>query len=149
MSARLTSPAELLATCQYKGLQPSLRARLFTKSTVAESNEEELISHKEIEKANHDRSAHDLPILPVGCIMTYFDHVSKTWQVGKIAQQTHDRAYLIETEVGRLISCNRRDIHRSHLTFVPNLPDPYPKHQSVHDEKLNPGLVPVGGKPSV
>ena len=149
LSARLTSPAELLATHQYKGLQPSLRARLFTKSTVAESNEEELISHKEIEKANHDRSAHDLPILPVGCIMTYFDHVSKTWQVGKIAQQTHDRAYLIETEVGRLISCNRRDIHRSHLTFVPNLPDPYPKHQSVHDEKFKPGLVLVGGKPSV
>ena len=83
LSARLTSPAELLATCQYKGLQPSLHARLFTQSTVAESNEEELISHKEMGKANHDRSAHDLP---VGCIVTYFDHVSKTWQVGKIAQ---------------------------------------------------------------
>ena len=147
MSARLTSPAELLATCQYKGLQPSLHTRLFTKSTAAESNEEELISHKEIEKANHDRSAHDLPILPVGCTVTYFNHVSKTWQVCKVAQQTHDRAYLIETELGRLISRNRCDIHRSHLTFVPNLPDPHPnlKHQSVHDEKLNPGLVPVGG----
>ena len=81
--------------------------------------------------------------------MTCFDHVSKTWQVGKIAQRTHDRAYLIETEVGRLISCNRHDICRSHLTFVPNLPDPYLKHQSVHDEKSNPGLVPVGGKPSI
>ena len=64
-------------------------------------------------------------------------------------QRTHDRAYLIETEVGRLISHNRCDIHRSHLTFAPNLPDLYPKHQSVHDEKLNPGLVPVGGKLSV
>ena len=90
LSARLTSPAELLVTCQYKGLQPSLRARLFTQSTVAESNEEELISHKEIEKANQDRSAHDLPILPVGCIVTYFNHVSKTWQIGKIAQHAHD-----------------------------------------------------------
>ena len=78
LSARLTSPAELLGTCQYKGLQPSLHARLFSKSTVAESNEEELISHKGIEKANHDKSAHDLPILQVGCIVTYFDHVSKT-----------------------------------------------------------------------
>ena len=86
LSARLTSPAELLATRQYKGLQPSLHARLFTQSTVAGSNKEELISCKEIEKANHDRSAHDLPILPVGCTVTYFDHVSKTWQVGKIAQ---------------------------------------------------------------
>ena len=81
--------------------------------------------------------------------MTYFDHVSKTWQVGKIAQQTHDRAYLIETEVGKLISCNRCDIRRSHLTFVPNLPNPYVKHHSVQDEKSNPGLVPVGGKPSI
>ena len=76
-SARLTSPAELLATCQYKGLQPTLHARLLSQSTVAESNKDELISRKEIEKANHDRSAHDLPILPVGCIVTYFDHVSK------------------------------------------------------------------------
>ena len=49
----------------------------------------------------------------------------------------------------RLISRNRRDIRRSHLTFVPNLPDPYLKHQSVHDEKSNPGLVPIGGKLSV
>ena len=130
-------------------MQPTLRARLLPQSTVAESNKDELISHKEIEKANHDRSAHDQPILPIGCIVTYFDHVSRTWQVGKIAQRTHDQAYLIETEVGRLISCNRRDIHRSHLTFVPNLPDSYPKHQSIHDGKLNPGLVPVGGKPSV
>ena len=51
--------------------------------------------------------------------------------------------------MGRLITCNRHDICRSHLTFVPNLTNPYPKHQSVHDEKLNPGLVPVGDKPSV
>ena len=86
LSARLTSPAELLATCQYKGLQPTLHARLLPQSTVAESNKDELISHKEIEKANHDRSAHDLPILPIGCIVTYFDHVSRTWQVGKICQ---------------------------------------------------------------
>ena len=149
LNARLTSPAELSAMYQYKGLQPSLRARLFTQSTVAESNKEELISHKEIEKANHDRSAHDLPILPVGCIVTYFDHVSKTWQIGKIAQRTHDRAYLIETEVGKLFSHNTCDIRRSHLTFVPNLPDPYVKHHSIQDEKSNPGLVPVGGKLSV
>ena len=91
----------------------------------------------------------DLPILPVGCIVTYFDPVSKTWLVGKIAQRTHDLAYLIETEAGRLISHNRCDIRRSHLTFVPNLPKPYLKHQSVQAEKPNPGLVPVGGKPSI
>ena len=90
LSPRLTLPAELLATCWYKGLQPTLFARLLPQSTVAESNKDELISHKEIEKANHDRLAHDLSILPVGCTVTYFDHMSKTWLVGKIAQCTHD-----------------------------------------------------------
>ena len=84
LSEKLSSPAELLATCRYKGLQPTLCARLLP--TVAESNKDELISHKEIEKANHDRSAHDLPIMPVGCTVTYFEHMSKTWLVGKIAQ---------------------------------------------------------------
>ena len=149
LSARLASPAELLATHQYKGLEPTLHARLLPQSTVAESNKDELISHKEIEKANHDRSAHDLPILPVGCIVTYFDHVSKTWLVGRIAQCTHDRAYLIETEAGRLISCNRHATHRSHLTFVPRQPKLYHNHQSVRAEKPNPELVPVGGKPCI
>ena len=149
LSARLASPAELLATCQCKGLQPTLHARLLPQSTVAESNKDELISHKEIEKANHDRSTHDLPILPVGCIVTYFDHVSKTWLVGRIAQRTHDRAYLIETEAGRLISHNRCDIRRLHLTFVPRQPELYQNHQSVQAEKPNPELVPVGGKPCI
>ena len=122
LSDKLSSPAELLATHQYKGLQPNLHARLLCQSTVAESNKDELISCKEIEKANHYRSAHDLPIMPVRCTVTYFDHMSKAWLVGKIAQCTHDHAYLIETEAGRLVSHNRCDICRSHLTFVPTLP---------------------------
>ena len=137
-SEKLSSPAELLATHRYKGLQPTLGARLLPQSTVAESNKDELIPRKEIEKANHDRSTHDLPIMPVGCTVTYFDHMSKTWLVGKIAQHTHDHAYLIETEAGRLVSCNRHDIHRSHLTFVPNLPKPCLKSQSVKAEMPNP-----------
>ena len=78
LSASLSSLAELLATHQYKGLQLTLRARLLPQS-VAESHTDELISQKEIEKTNHDRSAHDLPILPVGCTVTYFDHMSKVW----------------------------------------------------------------------
>ena len=103
LSEKLSLPAELLATCQYKGLQPTLHARLLPQSTVAESNKDELISCKEIKKANHERSDHDLPILPVGWTVTYFDHVSKAWLLGKIAQCTHDRAYLVETEAGRLV----------------------------------------------
>ena len=85
LSAKLGSPAELLATHWYKGLQPTLCSKLLPQSTVAESNNKELISHKEIEKANHDRSAYDLPILPAGCSVTYFDHVSKVWLAGRIA----------------------------------------------------------------
>ena len=98
------------------------------------------------EKANHDRSAHDLPILPVGCTVTYFDHVSKEWLVCRITQCNHDCAYLIETETGRLVSCNRCDIHRLHLTFVPYLPEPHLKPQSVKAEMSNPRLAPVGVK---
>ena len=149
LSEKLSSPAELLATCQYKGLQPTLHARLLPQSTVAESNKDELISHKEIEKANHDRSVHYLPIMPVGCTVTYFDNMSKAWIVGKIAQHTHDHAYLTETEAGTLVSHNRCDMHRSHLTFVPNLPKPSLKSQSVKAEMQNPRSSPVGGKPSI
>ena len=116
-SDKLSSPTELLATHWYVGLQPTLHARLLPQSAVAEGNIEELLSCKEKETIYHDRSAHDLPILPVGCTVSYFDHVSKAWLVGKIAQCTHDHAYLIETEVGRLVSHNRYDIHRSHLTL--------------------------------
>ena len=68
------------------------------------------------------------------------------WLVGRITQYRHDRAYLIETETGRLVSPNRCDIHRSHLTFVPNLPEPHLKPQSVKAEKSNPGSAPVGVK---
>ena len=49
LSARFGSPAELLATCWYKGLQPTLHARLLPQSTVTESNKDELISGKERE----------------------------------------------------------------------------------------------------
>ena len=146
LSARLASPAEILATHRYKELQPTLHARLLPQFTVAESNKDELISCREIEKATHYRSAHDLPILPVGCTVTYFDHVSRAWLLGRIAQRTHDCAYLIESEAGRLVSHNRRDIHRSHLTFVPNLPKPHLKPQSVKAEKSNPGSATVGVK---
>ena len=72
--------------------------------------------------------------------------MSKAWLVGKIAQHTHDCACLIEAKAGRLVSHNRHDIHRSHLTFVPNLPEPHLKPQSIKAEKSNPGLSPVGGK---
>ena len=110
---------------------------------MSDYNTEQLIAWRDSEKANHDKSAHDLPILPVGCTVTYFDHVSRAWLLGRIAQCTHDRAHLIESKTGRLVSHNRHDICRSHLTFVPNPPEPYLKSQSVNVEMSNPGLTTV------
>ena len=146
MSEKLSS-AELLSAHQYKGLQPTLRARLLPHSAMSDHNTEQLIAQKDSEKANHDRSAHDLPILPVGCTVTYFDHVSRALLLGRIAQRTHDCAYPIESKTGRLVSRNRRDIRRSHLTFVPNPPGPHLKPQSVNAEMSNPGLTTVCVKP--
>ena len=147
LSEKLSSPAELLSTHWYKGLQPTLHARLLPYSTMSDYNTEQLIAQKDSEKANHDRSAHDLSILPVGCPVTYFDHVSRAWILGRIAQHTHDHAYLIKSKTGRLVSHNRHDIHRSHLTFVPNPPEPHLKPQSVNAEMSNPGSTTVCVKP--
>ena len=80
--------------------------------------------------------------------MTYFDHVSKVWVVGRIVECTHDHAYLIETEAGRLVSHNRCDICQSDLTFVP-IPKPNLKPQLCKAQKSNTGLAPVSVKPSV
>ena len=85
LSERLSSPAEIPSTHQYKGLQPTLHAKLLHFSILSDYNTEQLIAQKDNEKANHDMSAHDLPILPVGCTVTYFDHVSKVWLVGRIS----------------------------------------------------------------
>ena len=94
---RLSSPAEILSPHQYKGLQPILHAKLLPHSTMSDYNTEQLIAQKDSNKANHDRSAHDLPILPVGCTVTYCQrHVPKAWLVGRISQCNHDCAYLIE-----------------------------------------------------
>ena len=80
--------------------------------------------------------------------MTYFDHVSKVWVVGRIVEHTHDHAYLIETEAGRLVSHNRCDIDQSDLTFVP-ISKPNLKPQSCKAQKSDSGLVSVSNKPSV
>ena len=130
---------------QYIWLQPTLRARLLPHSTVGESNKEQLIASKDSEKVNHDRSAHDLPI---GCTVTYFDHVSNVWVVGRVAEHTHKNAYLIQTEAGRLVSHNTCDICQSQLSFVP-LPEPNLKPQSVQAQKSNSRLAPGLAKPCV
>ena len=55
LSEKLSFPAELLSTRRYKGLQPTLRARLLPHSTMSDYNTEQLIARKDSEKGNHDR----------------------------------------------------------------------------------------------
>ena len=97
LSEKLASPAELLAGRQFKGLQPTLHAKLTHDNSFSEQAKEQLVSKKEIKKSQHDKSAHDLQILAIGSTVMYYDHKSKFWLVGRVTECQHDRAYLIET----------------------------------------------------
>ena len=98
-----------------------------------------------MEKSQHDKSAHDLQILAIGSTVMYYDHRSKSWLVGRITEHQHDQAYLIETESGTIVSCNRRDIRPSSLTFTP-LPKPSVKPMPNNSNVSNPGSLPLSGK---
>ena len=145
LSEKLASPAELLTGRQFKGLQPTLHAKLTPTSSFSEQAKEQLVSKKETEKSQHDKSAHDLQILAIGSTVMYYDHKSKSWLVGRVTECQHDRAYLIETESGTMVSCNRHDICPSSLTFTP-LPKPSVKPMPNNGIVSNPGSVPVSGK---
>ena len=114
-------------------------------SSFSEQAKEQLVSKKEIEKYQHDKSAHDLQTLAIGCTVMYYDHKSKSWLVRRITKCQHVRAYLIETESGTMVSCNRCDIHPLSLTFTP-LPKPSVKLMPNDGIVSNPGSVPVSGK---
>ena len=75
----------------------------------------------------------------------YYDHKSKSWLVSRVTEHQHDRAYLIETESGTMVSHNRCDIHLSSLTFTP-LPKPGVKPMPNDGIMSNPWSVPVSGK---
>ena len=145
LSEKVTSPAELLAGRQFKGLQPTLHAKLTPTSSFSEQAKEQLVSKKEIEKSQHDKLAHDLQILAIGSTVMYYDHKSKSWLVGRVTEHQHDRAYLIETESGTMVSHNRHDIHPPSLTFT-SLPKPSVKPLPNNGNVPNPGSVPVSGK---
>ena len=142
LSEKLVSPAELLAGRQFKGLQPTLQAKLTPNSSFSEQAKEQLGCKKEIEKSQHDKSAHDLQILTTGSTVMYYDPKSKSWLVGRVTECQHDRSYLIETESGTMVSCNRHDIHPSSLTFIP-LPKPGVKPVPTNGNVSNPGSVPI------
>ena len=123
-----------------------MHAKLTPDTSFSEQVKEQLVAKKEMEKSQHDKSAHDLQILTIGSTVMYYDHRSKSWLVGRITERQHDRAYLIETQSGTMVSHNRHDIHPSSLTFTP-LPKPsvkpMPNNGNVSN---NPGSVPVSGK---
>ena len=82
LNDKLASPAELLAGRQFKGLQPTLHAKITLNSSFSEQAKEQLVSKKETEKSQHDKSACDLQILAIGSTVMYYDHKSKSWFVG-------------------------------------------------------------------
>ena len=73
LSERLASPAELLASRQFKGLQPTLHAKLTPNNSLSEQAKEQLVSKKEIEKSQCEKSVHDLQILVIGSTVMYYD----------------------------------------------------------------------------
>ena len=81
------------------------------------------------------------PMTCLYCLLGVQSHTLTMCQrlLGRISQHNHDCVYLIETETGRLVSHNRRDICRSHLTFVPNLPEPHLKPKSVKADSQTQG----------
>ena len=66
LSGQLASPAKLLAGRQFKGLQPTLCAKLTPDTSFSEQVKEKLVAKKEMEKSQHYKSAHDLHILAIG-----------------------------------------------------------------------------------
>ena len=105
---------------------------------------EQLVAKKEMEKSQHDKSAHNLQILAIGSTVMYYDHRSKSWLVGRITEHQHDQAYLTKTESGTIVLCNRCGIHPSSLTFTP-IPKPSVKSMPNNGNVSNPGSVPISG----
>ena len=61
---------------------------------------------KEREKDWYDAVVHNLPTVPVGATVSYINKDLKTSSIGRV--ESHEgRSYVVATEDGRLISCNR------------------------------------------
>ena len=75
LSEKLASPTELLAGRQFKGLQPSLHAKLTPNTSFSEQVKEQLVAKKEMEKSQHvctslHMTYRSLPLGLQSCIMT-------------------------------------------------------------------------------
>ena len=86
---------------QFRGLLP-----LFQDRGAPESVQEHIMLQKEKEKCRRDAVAHDLPFVPVGATVSFINQDLKTRSIGRV--ESHEgRSYVVATEDGRLISCNR------------------------------------------
>ena len=82
--------------------------------------QEQVMLQKEREKCRHDTVAHDLPVVPVGVTVSYINKDLKTWSIGRV--KSHEgRSYMVATEDGRLISCNRVHLQSSNVSFLPKV----------------------------
>ena len=91
LGPNITSPSELMGK-QFRGLLP-----FFQDHTASESIKEQVLLIKEEEKQRFDKTAHDLPFIPVGATFSYLNKDQKTWLIGKVEGHTL-RSYVILTE---------------------------------------------------
>ena len=108
--ANISSPSELIGR-QFRGLLP-----FFQDHSTSESIKEQVLILKEKEKQRHDTSAYDLPVIPVGAMVSYLNKDQKTWSIGTVESHTL-RSYVILTEEGRLISCNCVHLRCTNVSF--------------------------------
>ena len=86
---------------QFRGLLP-----LFQDRGALESVQEHIMLQKEKEKCRHDAVARDIPVVPVGATVSFINKDLKTWSIGRV-ESREGRSYVVATEDGRLILCNR------------------------------------------
>ena len=111
LGPNIPSPSELKGR-QFRGLLP-----FFQDCGAPESVPEQVMLQKE-EKCRHEAVAHDLPVVPVGATVSYINKDLKTWSIGRV-ESHEERAYVVATEYGRLISCNRIHLHSTNVPFLP------------------------------
>ena len=98
---------------QFRGLLPLLQD-----CGAPESVQEHIMLQKEKEKCRHDAVAHDLPVMPVGATVSFINKDLKTWSIGRV-ESCEGRSYVVATEDGRLISCNRIHLQSTNVPFFP------------------------------
>ena len=82
LGANIPSPSQLMGR-QFRNLLP-----FFQDNSASESIKEQVLLMKEAEKQRFDNTAHDLPVIPVGTIVSYLNKDQKTGLQAK-SKATH------------------------------------------------------------